>query len=108
MAATTAAVTRISILGGIVAEKWLRCSRTLGGLQLGIVGKRSVSVSIGRPVCRILVFIPPAIQLNLPLPRGMKEKMGILSVADFAEKTGGLVALLKQLVEIESPSTDKA
>ncbi len=34
--------------------------------------------------------------------------MGILSVADFAEKTGGLIALLRQLVEIESPSTDKA
>lgn len=30
------------------------------------------------------------------------------SVADFAEKTGGLIALLRQLVEIESPSTDKA
>jgi glutamate carboxypeptidase len=38
----------------------------------------------------------------------MKEKMGILSVADFADKTGGLIALLKRLVEIESPSTDKA
>jgi glutamate carboxypeptidase len=34
--------------------------------------------------------------------------MATLSVADFAEKTGDLIALLKQLVEIESPSTDKA
>ena len=34
--------------------------------------------------------------------------MATLSVADFADKTGSLIALLKQLVEIESPSTDKA
>ncbi len=34
--------------------------------------------------------------------------MGMLTVADFAERNGGLVALLKRLVEIESPSTDKA
>jgi glutamate carboxypeptidase len=33
--------------------------------------------------------------------------MGMLSVADFAAKTGDLVTLLKRLVEIESPSTDK-
>src|SRR5689334_20727319 len=32
----------------------------------------------------------------------------MLSISDFIEKTGDLVALLKQLVEIESPSTDKA
>jgi glutamate carboxypeptidase len=34
--------------------------------------------------------------------------MGTLSVADLAEKTGDLVALIKRLAEIESPSTDKA
>jgi len=32
----------------------------------------------------------------------------MLSIPDFTERTGDLVALLKQLVEIESPSTDKA
>jgi glutamate carboxypeptidase len=31
----------------------------------------------------------------------------MLSIPDFAEKTPDLIALLKQLVEIESPSTDK-
>jgi glutamate carboxypeptidase len=34
--------------------------------------------------------------------------MGILSVADFVENTSDLVALIRRLVEIESPSTDKA
>ena len=34
--------------------------------------------------------------------------MGMVSVADFAERTGETVTLLKKLVEIESPSTDKA
>ena len=34
--------------------------------------------------------------------------MGTLSVAAFAEKTDDLVTLIKRLVEIESPSTDKA
>ncbi len=32
----------------------------------------------------------------------------MFSIADFAERTGEMVALLKRLVEIESPSTDKA
>ncbi len=32
----------------------------------------------------------------------------MFTIADFAERTGEMVALLKRLVEIESPSTDKA